>query len=105
MQLVMERDTGREASKTLHAIRHAHQFNAWMFNTVRPFITGNVLEAGSGIGNISAFLLKQENKVWLSDFDESYCRFLHYKFASSPHLKAVLHHNHKQKKKDRQKTH
>ena len=90
MLFYMAGETGKEAFKTLHAIRLADKFNAWMFDTIRPFIKGKVLEAGSGIGNISAFLLKQGNEVWLSDLDENYCRFLRDKFASSGNLKDVL---------------
>jgi len=79
-----------EAYNTLHAIRHADAFNAWMFDTLRPFIKGRVLEAGSGIGNISAFLLESYNEVWLSDFNDDYRRMLGHKFSSLPACKGIL---------------
>ena len=46
--------------KTLDVIAEADKFNDWMYNTIKPFINGKVLEIGSGIGNISKFLLDCE---------------------------------------------
>ncbi|HSC38316.1 MAG TPA: class I SAM-dependent methyltransferase [Chitinophagaceae bacterium] len=82
--------TEQEAYNTLHAIRHAGKFNGWMFDAIRPFIRGRVLEAGSGIGNISSFLLQSYGEVWLSDYNEYYRELLGSKFAGFPHLKGVL---------------
>jgi 2-polyprenyl-3-methyl-5-hydroxy-6-metoxy-1,4-benzoquinol methylase len=86
----MTEGTDKEAYKTLHAIRQADKFNAWMYDTIRPYIKGRVLEAGSGIGNISSFLLDSGHDVWLSDLDTGYCRLLDDKFAGRPNLKGVL---------------
>ncbi len=82
--------SAKESYNTLDAIRQAVKFNGWMFDTIRPFIKGRVLEAGSGIGNISSFLLQSYSEVWLSDYNSDYRRLLSVKFASSPHLKGIL---------------
>jgi SAM-dependent methyltransferase len=82
--------TEQEAYNTLDAIRQAGKFNGWMFDAIRPFIKGNVLEAGSGIGNISSFLLQSYAAVWLSDYNDDYRQLLNSKFSGSRHLKGIL---------------
>src|SRR5882757_4076426 len=82
--------TEKEAYKTLHAIRQADKFNTWMYDAIQPYIKGRILEAGSGIGNISSFLLDSGNDVWLSDLDKNYCSLLSNKFSDRPNLKAVI---------------
>ncbi len=47
-----------EGEDTLIAIAKADKFNFWMYSQLRPFLQGNILEIGSGIGNISDFLTK-----------------------------------------------
>ena len=42
---------------TLEAINSADKFNKWMYDTIQPFCAGNILEIGSGIGNISKFFI------------------------------------------------
>lgn len=57
---------------TLKAISSADKFNAWMFDQLKPYINGRVLEIGSGIGNISKFLVNQHDQVTLSDIRQGY---------------------------------
>jgi 2-polyprenyl-3-methyl-5-hydroxy-6-metoxy-1,4-benzoquinol methylase len=61
-----------------------------MYQTIRPFLHGNILEIGSGIGNISSFLLSDAESITLSDTNEFYIQTLKNKFHSSPNLKEVL---------------
>lgn len=76
--------------ETLETISKADQFNKWMFDTIRPFIKGNILEIGSGIGNISAYLLKSFERVALSDFDETYCHALKQLFHKNKNLAGIF---------------
>ncbi len=71
--------------KTLQAIAGAENFNKWMYNTVRPYLKGHVLEIGSGIGNISSYIIYDFNTM-LSDLRQHYCDQLGQKFAHNPHL-------------------
>lgn len=80
----------KEGLETLNTLATADNFNSWMFDTIRPFIKGKVLEVGSGIGNISGLLLNMGNPVWLSDFSIPYRELLQKKFADHSHLSAVL---------------
>jgi 2-polyprenyl-3-methyl-5-hydroxy-6-metoxy-1,4-benzoquinol methylase len=47
----------------------AKQFNQWMADTLMPFITGNVLELGAGIGNLTALLCSGELRYIATDLD------------------------------------
>jgi SAM-dependent methyltransferase len=79
-----------DGEKTLEVISGAHNFNQWMFRTVVPFCTGEILELGSGIGNISGFFLDQGYTLTLSDLRPSYIRILEKKFAGYPNLRSVI---------------
>src|SRR5512139_3538429 len=45
---------------TLQRMKKLHRYNQWIFCTFRPFLGRRVLEIGSGIGNITRFLLDRE---------------------------------------------
>jgi SAM-dependent methyltransferase len=53
-------------------------------------LVGPVLEIGSGIGNISAFLLAGGCEAWLSDLRPHYCRKLRERFGGHSSCKGVL---------------
>lgn len=75
---------------TLAVISKADKFNRWMYDTIRPFLKGNILEIGSGIGNISKFPLAEQLPVTLSDINPSYQQVLKNKFSHCPSLKDIL---------------
>ena len=75
---------------TLEVISRAGHFNQWMYQTIRPYLKGNILEIGSGIGNISAYLVSDRLAVTLSDYDPAYCRLLKEKFAAFENVSGVL---------------
>ena len=57
---------------TLMVIAKADKFNRWMYETIKPFLKGEILEVGSGIGNISKFLIPGELPITLSDYSPVY---------------------------------
>lgn len=65
---------------TLHTIAEADKFNEWMYDSIKPFCTGKILEIGSGIGNISNFFIRDKHTVFLSDIRDGYCKALDEKF-------------------------
>jgi SAM-dependent methyltransferase len=71
-----------QGEKTLEVISEADKFNFWMFETIKPFCSGNVLEVGSGIGNISEVFLNAGFKLSVSDFRKHYVENLASKFSS-----------------------
>jgi 2-polyprenyl-3-methyl-5-hydroxy-6-metoxy-1,4-benzoquinol methylase len=77
-------------NKILEVIEDAGKFNHWMYQTIQPFLQGNILEIGSGIGNISAFFLTDNATITLSDTDAFYKEKLKNKFHSFQNLKGVF---------------
>ena len=80
----------KEGYETLSTLAGADNFNKWMYETIRPFVKGRVLETGSGIGNISALLLETQKEVVLSDFSLPYTAVLLAHFKDHPHLSGIL---------------
>ena len=82
-------DTGHD---TLEVIAKANSFNQWMFKTIYPYCHGEILEIGSGIGNISKFFLEKEASITLSDTDNFYVQKLKEKFPATNILSIDLEH-------------
>ena len=81
--------TDEEGEATLEAIAGAPRFNEWMYQTISKNLKGRILEIGSGIGNISAFFLRDQRKIYLSDIREVYCEKLEEQFTGSDSLEGV----------------
>ena len=71
-----------EGMETLNVIEKADRFNEWMYDTIAPHCKGNILEIGSGIGNISQFFIRDQNDIVLSDLRDNYCEILRKKFTN-----------------------
>ncbi len=69
-----------EGLLTLEAIRDADQFNRWMYDQAAPWMQGEILEIGSGIGNLSEYFIRDKAKITLSDIRENYCNLLESRF-------------------------
>jgi SAM-dependent methyltransferase len=76
--------------KTLEIFSKARQFNRWLYKSFASYSKGNILEIGSGTGNISKWLLESGNAVTLSDLREEYCERLQEKFGELATLQDVL---------------
>ncbi len=76
--------------RTLQIISGARHFNKWMYQTIHPYLKGNVLEIGSGIGNISAFAINDGFTITLSDYNDEYCSFLENKYSHHPAVKDII---------------
>jgi 2-polyprenyl-3-methyl-5-hydroxy-6-metoxy-1,4-benzoquinol methylase len=76
--------------KTLEVISKANRFNRWMYDTIRPYCYGNVLEIGSGTGNISSFFIEDGFQITLSDIGEHYLQILKKKFGGIANVKDIL---------------
>jgi 2-polyprenyl-3-methyl-5-hydroxy-6-metoxy-1,4-benzoquinol methylase len=86
----MTEQVDKEGFETLSTLSAADSFNQWMFDTIRPFIKGNIFEAGSGIGNISGLLLNMGHPVTLSDFSLPYKKLLQERFGGHAQLAGIL---------------
>lgn len=76
---------------TLENLSVAERLNQWMFDSIRPYVKGAVLEIGSGIGNISSCFVQNGMPLHVSDYSADYCRMLEEKFDTEPLIRDVLH--------------
>ncbi len=79
-----------EGLQTLEAVAKADKFNCWMYETIKPFCQGEILEVGSGIGNISIFFLENGSRITVSDIRQNYREELTSKFSSYNNLEGVI---------------
>src|ERR1700726_468891 len=75
--------------ETLEAFSTAAAINRWVYEKISRYAQGQVLEIGSGIGNISALLLRDRSTVSLSDLRPEYCGLHEKKLRQDPHLQGV----------------
>jgi SAM-dependent methyltransferase len=75
--------------KTLNVIGKANKFNHWMYSAIEPFCNGEILEVGSGIGNISTLFIENGSNIHLSDIRQEYCEYLTQQFSNYPNFKGV----------------
>jgi SAM-dependent methyltransferase len=86
------REIDKEGWETLDAIAGANKFNRWMYDTIKPYCSGKILEIGSGIGNISKHFIDKGADITLSDIREVYCDVLKRSFPKASVLRLDLTH-------------
>jgi glycosyltransferase involved in cell wall biosynthesis len=77
-----------EGLETLQSMRWAHRYNRWVIGRIAPFIGDRVLEAGAGIGNLTAHLLDRELIV-AADDNSDYLERLEANFANNPNVQST----------------
>jgi SAM-dependent methyltransferase len=84
--------SGRDAagSHTLQVISKANRFNKWMYDVFRKQLKGEVLEIGSGIGNISRLVLEDDLSLTLSDYNPEYFEWLKKEFSFAKNIKEII---------------
>lgn len=68
----------------------ANGYSGWILKQVREFLGQRVLEAGSGIGNLSAMLLDRERLV-LTDNEDMYVSALEQRFSRRENVRVERH--------------
>ncbi|MCA1759399.1 MAG: class I SAM-dependent methyltransferase, partial [Bacteroidales bacterium] len=81
--------TDKTGVLTLDVISEADKFNEWMYETVEKITKGEILEIGSGLGNISSFFVNNNKLISVSDLRLEYCEILEQKFAGKNNFGAV----------------
>lgn len=71
---------------TLERLAAAPRFNRWMYDRLAPWIGDAVIEVGSGIGNLSQFLVAKPRAV-LTDTEPAYRSHLEHRFRDRPHVR------------------
>lgn len=75
---------------TLEVIAKADHFNRWMYDQFRDQLKGEILEIGSGIGNISQLVIEEGHSVTLSDYNQEYCDLLNKRFFQKEEVKEIV---------------
>lgn len=71
------------------ALLHANAYHRWVFEALAPWITGRVLEVGSGHGLYTAQLRASGHEVVVSDIDPATCEQLAARFSDDPHVRVL----------------
>ena len=75
---------------TLEVIAKAERFNKWMYDQFKDQLKGEVLEIGSGIGNISQLVINDGHSTTLSDYNEEYYEKLKKKFSQNKNVREIV---------------
>lgn len=70
---------------TLLLLERADLYNRSIYNEIKPFLRGDILEVGCGIGNLTKWLIKS-NKITVADKREDYLKIIRNKFATNSNL-------------------
>ncbi len=89
MAIFKYKEKDSEGKDTLEIIASADNFNKWMYDVIQPNCQGDILEIGSGIGNISQYFINNNKKIFLSDIRQSYCEILRTRFESKSNLLGI----------------
>ena len=74
--------------ETLQRISGNERTNRWLFEVLEPHLGRRILEAGSGIGNLSRFLLDRERVVCV-DLDDIHIETLERRFGDEPNVRVA----------------
>jgi len=85
------KEIDQEGLDILDVLSTADKFNNWMYLTIKPYLKGDILEIGSGIGNITQSVINDKYKITASDIRDNYCSMLRNRFDKNPYLQEVRH--------------
>ncbi len=82
-------DVEKTNTLTLLLLEEAAAYHRWIFERLRPYIKGTILEIGCGIGNLTGWLLHQ-GRVWVTDIKASYLDLVCKKYGNHPNFVASV---------------
>jgi glycosyltransferase involved in cell wall biosynthesis len=89
-RFLLQRDIYAGAGpEILDRLAGARRFNAWMADTVRPFVGRRVLEIGAGIGNLTRRLAPRRELYIASDIDSEHLARLAARMAHRPQVRVA----------------
>ena len=76
--------------RTLEVFADTPRLNRWLYSKLEPHVRGEVLEIGSGIGNLSRLIVERATRVTLSDMEPHYLEELRRDFATDDRVSVSL---------------
>jgi SAM-dependent methyltransferase len=73
-------------TRMLVQMASARRFNRWMADTIAPYVTGSVLEAGAGIGNLTRYLFVPGTTYVAAEIDDAHLQHLRDHLGPQPGL-------------------
>ncbi|MFH1786500.1 MAG: class I SAM-dependent methyltransferase [archaeon] len=72
-------------------VEKADRFSEWMYSEIKPYLHGNIIEIGSGIGIFSSKVIRdfRGSKIVVSDIDPHYVQHLTERFKSNKNVSAI----------------
>jgi 2-polyprenyl-3-methyl-5-hydroxy-6-metoxy-1,4-benzoquinol methylase len=88
---VEEKKYTQQGNQNLSNTDKANRFTDWMFSEINPYIEGNILEVGSGIGTFSKKITSdfKDRKIILSDIDPEYVKGLRNAYSPNKNIQAI----------------
>lgn len=87
LRYALSRDIYKDSGpEILDALAGAKRFNAWMADTIQPYIGKRVLETGAGIGNLTRILCPRRELYIAGDIDAEYLARLRARFQHRPKM-------------------
>src|SRR4030042_1956758 len=83
------KDTEKTNTLTLFILEGAEAYHRWIFEKIKPYVGGDILEVGCGIGNLTGLLLSKGGVI-AADVNENYLRTVENRYRGHPNLKEVL---------------
>jgi SAM-dependent methyltransferase len=88
--MTSDRDRGAASgARTLQVFAETPRLNAWLFSKLSSGVRGDVLEVGSGIGNMSRLILPHASRLVVTDAEPRYLDELRQTFAGDERVEVV----------------
>lgn len=89
-------DNAHSGYSTLISMGHIDFYNRYLWRFIKPFTGYRILEVGSGIGNMSKFLFRNSEILYLTDIEDKYLLRLNNLYGHYPNVR-ILKYNIEQK--------
>jgi SAM-dependent methyltransferase len=78
------RESSLIGGRTLEVLAQTERLNEWLYSKLANAVRGDVLEIGSGIGNLSRLILRSADHAVLTDVEPRYLELLRTRYAGNP---------------------
>ena len=73
-------------TETLHRLHSMIRYSQWIYDVIRPFIKGKILEIGCGIGAMTRHIIKDYSSIVSIDVNKSHIQKMYTQFCKYPEL-------------------